>query len=95
MYRRVFQLQQYEQARSCPTPGVTARVVAPAPPRFILPWLLNLESFLERRLRIFSSVRYTQRFPIRLATNQQRHRILAPSLAPSRLSPIRVTASTA
>jgi hypothetical protein len=57
-------------------------VVAPAPPRFIQPWLLNLENFLESRLRKFLSIRYTQSFAICFASNQQRHRIFSTGSRP-------------
>jgi transposase len=53
VYKRVFQRQQYEQACSCPKPGLPARVVAPPPPRLIARGLLSVESIVESLLRKF------------------------------------------
>jgi transposase len=53
VYKRIFQRQQYEQACSCPKPGLSARVVAPPPPRLIARGLLSVESIVESLLRKF------------------------------------------
>jgi transposase len=52
-HKRVLRRQCYEQACSCPTPGLPQRVTAPAPPRLIPRGLLSLESIVESLLRKF------------------------------------------
>jgi transposase len=54
VYKRIFQRQQYEQACSCPKPGLSARVAAPPPPRLIARGLLSVESIVESLLRKFN-----------------------------------------
>jgi transposase len=53
LFRRWVVCQQYEQACSCPKPGLPARVVAPPPARLIERGLLSGESIVEGWLRKF------------------------------------------
>jgi len=52
-HKRVIRRQCYEQACSCPEPGLPKRVTAPAPPRLIPRGLLSVESIVEGLLRKF------------------------------------------
>ncbi len=52
-FKRVIRRQCYEQACSCPKPGLPVRVSAPAPARLIPRGLLSLESIVESLLRKF------------------------------------------
>ncbi len=53
VFKRVIRRQCYEQACSCPEPGLPVRVSAPAPARLIPRGLLSLESIVESLLRKF------------------------------------------
>ena len=53
IFKRVLRRQCYEQACSCPTPGLPVRVSAPAPARLIPRGLLSVESMVEVLLRKF------------------------------------------
>jgi transposase len=53
LYRRFVACQQYEQACSCPQPGLPQRVVAPPPARLLGRGLLSVESIVEGLLRKF------------------------------------------
>ena len=53
LFKRVIRRQCYEQACSCPKPGLPVRVSAPAPARLIPRGLLSLESIVESLLRKF------------------------------------------
>jgi transposase len=53
LFRRFVACQQYEQACSCPKPGLPQRVVAPAPAPLIERGLLSVESIVEGLLRKF------------------------------------------
>jgi transposase len=53
LFKRVIRRQCYEQACTCPQPGLPVRVSAPAPARLIPRGLLSLESIVESLLSKF------------------------------------------